>query len=150
MPQKIKEDDFDEPFANILKDIPTSGRLLYEGLQQNHGSSSFRSRHLKIEILDSEEVNACTFAMGNADVIEINLGLIQQLIGTMYGLFSLPTFVTDIGNASAEFDFKGSKSGFSACPLKPKDLAFPKYQSFRLPNDPVRQVAGFLFGRIGD
>ncbi|MBL9092719.1 MAG: hypothetical protein JNL96_15980 [Planctomycetaceae bacterium] len=133
----IDLEEFGDTSAKMIADCVLSGKSLYEGLQQ-HVAQVHRGRQLSIAIIDTQEVNARAYSQGQIDVIEINLGLIQKIYGTMHGLMSLPYFLPNVGDVAKEVMPEIADSEFCGYPMKTKDFDDPTFGAFFFPQDQTR------------
>ncbi len=134
--QILRPEEFEGVFRTLFVNVVEQCRNLYEPLRQ-HLKPPWHDRELIIRIIDNSELNAAASSDSSADYITVNLGAVERIFGTAYGLLSTPSFLPNVGNAAAENKPQTLFNGFPPMPLV-RTSRPPAVIATRIPNDPTR------------
>ncbi len=113
---RLALEDFEESFQETISDVLGLGPHLYEVLRP-YFRPSWQPQSLDVVIVNNSEIGAEASSDGTQDTIEINLGTIEKLYGTFFGLMSLPTFLPELGQVHVEAGPTSLPKGFTPIPM---------------------------------
>ena len=144
----IHTEEFEDPFRSIVSELLDQTYAMYDSLRE-HMRTPWRERALKIQIVDDAALNAVVRRDGNSEQIRVNRGALEHIFGTMFGLFSCPTFLPKIGHAASEKMPPGlAGCGFPVLPLLPCCGSQLEQRAVLIPTDEGRASMAVAFGQI--